>query len=86
LLRALFAVLYAGVPMVFAFNVASAVLALVAATLVYWACIPFTDHHWGENTLDERRHRKRQSVLAGSMLASVIAIAAMQIYVALKGP
>jgi uncharacterized membrane protein YidH (DUF202 family) len=72
--------------MIFALNVASAVLALVAATLTYWASIPFTDSRWNETTLDERRHRKRRSLLMWFMFASVIAVAAMQIYVATKVP
>lgn len=68
--------------MAFTLNVASALLAVVAAALAYWASTPFPNPSWRGNAVAEQRHRERQKILVWTMFAIVILIAAIQIYLA----
>lgn len=68
--------------MVFALNVVSAVLTLVALAVSYLASVPFPDPSWKRDTLPEQRHRQRRARLALTGFAIAVFVAAIQIYLA----
>lgn len=70
--------------MIFALNVTSAVLAIVAVAVGYMASVPFSRPRW-ENIPEEQYRRRWQMILIATSLALATIVAAIRIFVAYLG-